>query len=361
MAEVVIDPVAGRVLAFVVGLAVGSFLNVLAIRTLSGTSIIWPPSSCPACRQRLSLRDNIPLLSFIFLKGKCRSCQAPISWQYPIVELTTGLSFVVLVTTFGFTLYTAGLAVFACTLIAVTVTDLKEKLIPHDITYPSMIAGIAFSALLRKDLLGAMAGVGASYIIFDFLAHYGLKLYLAVYGGPPSNIVSTDSVDPILDAALKVGEVSDNDLAMDEFEVMGGGDAVLSAVISAWLGWQRLIVALVVGFMIGTIIGIWLLLKEMHKEKILTQCYRPALLSSIFGFFLLASPAVTLSIVSGLGVDQVPWLTAGLLGALAGCVLGIVSVGTKVSKPFPFGPALAIGGAVAIFFDPIGTLLTGGA
>ena len=97
-------------------------------------------------------------------------------------------------------LYLGGMIFFACTLIAITVTDFKEKLIPHEITYPSMLIGIAFSALVRQDLLGAMAGIGASYILFDFLAFYGLKVYLHMHGGNkddslPEKVLVDDQAD----------------------------------------------------------------------------------------------------------------------------------------------------------------------
>ncbi len=349
-----------EILVFVLGLCVGSFLNVLALRTLEGKSIVWPPSACSGCGKRIAAFDNVPVLSFLLLKGRCRACQAPISWQYPLVELTTAVALVAVTSTFGFTMYALGMAVFVCTLIAVTVTDFREKLIPHDITYPSMLIGIGFSAYVRNDLLGAMAGVGASYIIFDFLAHYGLKLYMAVYASKDKDSAAEPS-DPVLDGALDLPGEEASAREMDEFEVMGGGDAVLSAVISAWLGWQRLVVALLVGFVVGTVMGTIYLIAEMRKANILHQCYRPAAAGAILGFALLSLPLIVVGLSMGLSLGELPWPYLGASGAMAGCLLGIVSVGTKVSKPFPFGPALAAGGAAAIFWNPLGGVWTGGA
>lgn len=346
-------------LVFALGLCVGSFLNVLALRTLEGKSIVWPPSQCPACLKRIRVVDNIPLVSFLLLKGRCRWCQAPISWQYPLTELATAVSFLVLLKTFGATVYAAGMAVFVSTLIAVTITDFREKLIPHDITYPSMLAGIGFSTFVRNDLLGAMAGVGASYIIFDFIAHYGLKLYMLMQKDRIPVAADAEG-DAAVDQALDVGE-DHPAREMEEFEVMGGGDAVLSAVISAWLGWQRLVVALVVGFLIGTLLGIVYLVVEMRKANILHQCYRPAAAGAILGFVLFALPFLVLGLTMGLKATELPWLVMGLAGAAAGLVVGIVSVGTRVSRPFPFGPALAAGAVAAIFWNPVGALWQGGA
>ncbi|HEY9870578.1 MAG TPA: prepilin peptidase [Candidatus Obscuribacterales bacterium] len=347
-------------LVFALGLCVGSFLNVLALRTLEGKSIVWPPSCCPACGQRIRAVDNIPLFSFLLLKGRCRWCRAPISWQYPLVELATAVSFLVLLKTFGATVYAVGMAVFVSTLIAVTITDFREKLIPHDITYPSMLVGIGFSTVVRNDLLGAMAGVGASYIIFDFIAHYGLKLYMLMQANRTAPEAAEADDDEAVDQALDVCQ-DQPAREMEEFEVMGGGDAVLSAVISAWLGWQRLVVALVIGFLIGTLMGVVYLVVEMRKANILHQCYRPAAAGAILGFVLFALPFLVLGLAMGLKATELPWLLMGLAGAAAGLVMGIVSVGTRVSKPFPFGPALAAGGVVAIFWNPAGALWQGGA
>jgi len=360
MAPIASEQLLQGILVFALGLCIGSFLNVVALRTLAGKSIVWPPSECPHCGQAIAAYDNIPVLSFVLLRGRCRACRAAISWQYPLVELVTAILLVAVTATFGFTWYAAGMAVFVCTLIAVTVTDFREKLIPHDITYPSMLMGIGFSAYVRNDFLGAMAGVGASYIIFDFLAHYGLKLYMSLHARPDTDDQAEMS-DPVLDGALDLGGQEASDREMEEFEVMGGGDAVLSAVISAWLGWQRLVVALVVGFVVGTVMGTIYLVAEMRKANILHQCYRPAAAGAIIGFVLLSMPVVILGSAVGMSLNDVPWVLMGVAGAIAGCLLGIVSVGTRVSKPFPFGPALAAGGAAAMFWNPVGAVWSGGA
>jgi prepilin signal peptidase PulO-like enzyme (type II secretory pathway) len=352
-------------IAFVLGAVVGSFLNVLALRTLEERSIAWPPSSCPHCGKLIAFYDNVPVLSFLILGGRCRQCKQKISWQYPAVELITAVLSAVLVHRFGLTFYTAGILVFAYTLIAVTITDLKEKLIPHDITYPSIIIGLIFSFFVRNDLLGALAAVGASYLIFDFLAHYGLKFYLAFYVAKDKTADNADNV-----RLKKAGETGDQALNSDDekapkdsdeeyedIEVMGGGDAVLSAVIGSYLGWQRLILALVVGFVVGTIMGLYFLAREMHKANLLRQCIRPALICSTFGALSMCLLLYLLSLTVAFPVASLPWATFAAAGFAAGLILAVVSVGTRVSKPFPFGPALAIGGLAAVFaegFVPFG-------
>lgn len=255
---------------------------------------------------------------------------------------------------------TAGMAFFVATLIAVTVTDIREKLIPHDITYPAMIVGIFYSSFVRRDALGAMAGIGASYILFDFLAHYGLKLYTRYHAAEDEPEEPAESADDVIDEELGIAEES-GPTVEEELEVMGGGDAVLSAVIASYLGWERLVAALMVGFLVGTLMGIVLLIVEMRKANILPEVVRPLLIGTASGFALLGLTTLLFSVLTGFSAQGLPWLQFGLLGAGGGALLGIVSVGTRVSKPFPFGPALAIGGMTAIFWDPVGSLLNGGA
>jgi leader peptidase (prepilin peptidase) / N-methyltransferase len=408
-----------ELVALLFGCCVGSFLNVVALRALAEKSILWPPSHCPRCQHRLALLDNIPLLSWIFLRGKCRYCRGAISWQYPVVEASTGLLFWAIVHVYLDILRSpfntdfwnhllipflqstqlrlldlnagqvvpdnlrpyldpslfvapfdgghywpfviAGALYLAGTLVAVTVTDLREKLIPHDITYPSMIIGILFSAFVRHDLLGAMVGIGASYILFDFIAFYGLKVYLSTHGGtaPQRQRRLKKKLRRRARRRLPRGLRWRLDLATVEtaaqeepMEVMGGGDAVLSAVMAAYLGWQLLSVSLILGFLIGTVMGMILLLSEMRKANLLHKCIRHMGFFALIGGILFGTLGYVIS--QSLGADgNFPMaLPMALLGATGGALLGVVSVGTQVSKPYPFGPALAAGGLIGIFLLP---------
>jgi prepilin signal peptidase PulO-like enzyme (type II secretory pathway) len=259
------------------------------------------------------------------------------------------------------------MAFFACTLIAVCVTDFREKLIPHDITYPSMLLGILFSATVRHDALGTMAGIGASYILFDFLAFYGLKIYFLFNKEEPK--LAKKNVDlEEKSAPAERDEVIDQNFALatpqdeeDDFEVMGGGDAVLSAVISAWLGWQRLILALLMGFLIGTLMGAFYLIIEMKKEKMLKRCIKPMVISMLGCIALTQSFLIILSTLTTQPFTSMPWAPVAIGAAVIGAILGIIIAGSHVSKPFPFGPALAAGAAVAMFYNPVGSLGSGGA
>jgi leader peptidase (prepilin peptidase)/N-methyltransferase len=384
-------------LAFILGLCVGSFLNVVALRSLAEESVFWPPSKCPRCNHQLSPLDNIPLLSWLFLGGKCRYCSTPIHWQYPVVELFTAVTFVAiermfldfdnsplnteywngLLQSFRFAplsfpdgydpnliwFMIGGMLYFACTLIAVSVTDFREKLIPHEITYPSILIGILFSAFVRQDLLGAMAGIGASYILFDFIAFYGLKVYMAMHGGTDDGPIRErrlrrrlkPRVRRKLNRSLKwrldLATIQRKQIQEEPMEVMGGGDAVLSALMAAFLGWQFLVVALIIGFVVGTIMGLGLLIREMHKANLLHKCVRSCAIWAAGCATALGTFGLIMDSTVGQGSFA---MTAPLavLGAFGGLLLGVVSVGTQVSKPYPFGPALAVGGLISIFLMP---------
>lgn len=375
--------------AFVIGLIVGSFLNVLALRSLAETSIFWPPSHCMRCDHRLSPLDMIPVLSWFLLRGRCRYCHEPISWQYPAVEFLTACAFVVVLHYFGLNLEGVGMVVFACTLIVVCVTDFREKLIPHEITYPSMTLGLIYTGVcaglssglnynpmpckIHHDVISGLAGVGISYILFDFLAFYGLKFYIATHGDPNAAREATseneeeagEETDPMIDNTFSLARSKESELE-EEFEVMGGGDAVLAAVIAAWLGLTRLGTALVFGFMVGTVMGAVYLTIELVRQKMIRQCLRPLTIGALvvlslfegvlFFLYHLGNPLHEVSFFA-----VMPWWQTGLAGVGVGALLGVVSVGARVSKPFPFGPALAAGATIAMFFDPFGSEKLGGA
>lgn len=356
----------------VIGLCVGSFLNVLALRSLQERNILWPPSSCMKCNHRLGIADLVPVLSWLALKGKCRYCSEPIAWHYPVVEAITALAFVVVVRYFGFNFEGIGMLIFVSVLIAVCITDFKEKLIPHEITYPAILLGIGYSAMcstmvadhhvMEHDFVMSMVGVGLSYILFDFIAFYGGMLYKWQHRNDELEDEDEESFEPTFSYGVPNEAVDTTYSAVEaafmeeEVEVMGGGDAVLGAVIAAWLGLSRLGVALVVGFLIGTAMGAVYLAIELKKQNKLEQSYRPAIIGALL---LLMFVEGMLGLFAYLGQNSadgvsffsMPWWQFGTIAVLCGALLGIVRAGHTVSKPFPFGPALAGGAVVAMFYD----------
>ncbi|MEW6184454.1 MAG: A24 family peptidase [Thermodesulfobacteriota bacterium] len=211
------------VILFVLGSVLGSFFNVCIYRLPREESVAWPGSHCPHCRHPLSVRDNLPLVSFLLLKGSCRYCQAPISFQYPLVEGITGLAAVLMGWKFGLSWALLQAFLFFSALLVVSVIDLYHRIIPDLVTFP----GIGLGVLLAW--LSASPGIGSSLI---GLVLGGGVLWLLAFG-----------------YALLTGK-----------EGMGGGDIKLLAMIGAFLGWPGVLVTLLSGSFLGTLVGLGLML-----------------------------------------------------------------------------------------------------
>jgi len=213
--------------AFIIGAAVGSFLNVVILRLPSeGESIVFPASRCPKCRHTLQWYDNIPIVSFLLLKKRCRYCEAPISWQYPLVELTMALLSVALLFKFGLTVALPIYFLFSGALLAVIVIDFYHQIIPDVISLPGIVIGFGCSFVnpvvtWQQAGLGLLIGGGALYAV---AAGYYL---------------------------------------FTKREGMGGGDIKLIAMIGAFLGWQSLPFVIFGSSVLGAIVG----LAAMAKQK----------------------------------------------------------------------------------------------
>jgi len=166
------------VLIFIVGLCLGSFYNVVILRSLSGESIVFPPSKCPKCGNRLKPWHNIPVLSYIFLRGKCAYCKEKISIQYPIVELLTGILFVAVFFKFGLSSITLFIILCLSCFIIMTGTDLKERIVDCRYAIALIIAGFIYSFcvgginLFKDAVIGAVIG----FVIIEVISSLGLLL-----------------------------------------------------------------------------------------------------------------------------------------------------------------------------------------
>ncbi|MCL6581541.1 MAG: A24 family peptidase [Firmicutes bacterium] len=201
------------VLAAAFGLVVGSFLNVCIWRLPRRQSVVVPGSYCPACERPLLWWELIPLLSYVFLGGKCRTCGARISPVYPLVEAGNALVYVMSLLVWGWTVRAAAAALLGSLLIVVSVVDGRHRLIPDRVTIPGMVCGLVLSALDPT--------VGWWRAAAGLLLGGGLLLGIAV---------ATDGG-------------------------MGGGDVKLAAMMGAFLGWSSLLAALLVGFVFGALWG----------------------------------------------------------------------------------------------------------
>lgn len=152
--------------AFAPALAVGSFLNVVASRLPVGQSISRPRSKCPHCDAQIAARDNIPLLSFLLLRGRCRSCDGKISWRYPAVELVTAALVAACIVAFGLSLQAAAGALFCTALVAISATDLERMVVPNRIVLPAAAAVLALQLVRDPGLEWPVAGLGAAFFLF---------------------------------------------------------------------------------------------------------------------------------------------------------------------------------------------------
>jgi len=239
---------------FLLGLLVGSFLNVCIYRLPRRESLAWPASHCTSCNRALSWFENVPVISWSLLRGRCRSCRASISVMYPIVELTTAVLFAGGYAIYGWTPILAVRLLFACAMIVLFVIDLQHRILPNVITVPGIVVGLAFSAVLPPGWLastiGAIAGGGALFLIAE--------VYYRVRG----------------------------------VEGLGMGDVKMLAMIGAFLGWQLTLVTLMLASFSGSVIGVGLMAFDRRSMQAAlpfgTFLAVGALIAAVYGDSLLA-------------------------------------------------------------------------
>lgn len=216
--------------AFAMGGMVGSFLNVCASRLPKRASLWRPGSACPACAHPIRWYDNVPVVSFLVLRGRCRDCKAPIAWRYPIVEVGTALLFALAYVRLGLGWELALALVFLSALMVITVIDLEHLLIPDRITLPVIAAGFVGSVVLGRpawldSLLGIVVGGGIICAI-------------------------------IVGSRLVMGE-----------EGMGQGDITLAAMVGAFVGWRLLLLGLFLAVLVGAAVAAALLAAGRKGRK----------------------------------------------------------------------------------------------
>jgi leader peptidase (prepilin peptidase)/N-methyltransferase len=217
---------------FVFGLLIGSFLNVCIYRLPGGRSIVSPPSSCPACGSPVRFYDNIPVVSYLVLRGRCRSCGARISPQYPFVEFLNGILYVAVVLRFGMEepLVTLMYFVFVSALTVIFFIDMKHQIIPNSITLPGIPLGIVLGALLFPDPFARSDALGVRAAVTGAVAGGGAFYLIAVAG--------------------KV---------MLKKDAMGGGDIKMMTMVGGVIGWKGVIVTTFIGSLLGSVTGILLI------------------------------------------------------------------------------------------------------
>src|SRR5688572_15107716 len=152
--------------ALLPGLAVGSFLNVVAARLPLGRSVVHPPSACPSCETPIARRDNIPVVSYLLLRGRCRNCSTTIPWRYPLVELVTAALVVACFVAFGLTAEAVVASVFCAALVAISAIDIERYVIPNRIVLPAAAFVLVANTLLEPSPEWLLAGLGAATFFF---------------------------------------------------------------------------------------------------------------------------------------------------------------------------------------------------
>lgn len=239
-----------KIIIVLFGLVWGSFLNVVIYRVPIGLSLFRPPSSCPQCKKRIKVYDNIPVISFLLLGGKCRFCNARIPLTYPLVEILTPLSFLLLYGHFGLSHSFFASCFFVSALIALGFIDFYHQILPDEITLPGLVLALAYSFFrpalnLRQALVGAV--VGSGFLLFIYAAYFLLR----------------------------------------KKEGLGMGDVTMMLMVGAYLGWLKAIFTLILASFAGALVGIFLL---FFRKKDLQY-------SLPFGTFL--APAAFLSLLWG--------------------------------------------------------------
>ncbi len=208
-------------LAFLFGLLIGSFLNVCICRLPKDESVVWPASHCTSCGRALAWYENIPVLSYVALRGRCATCRSRISPQYPIVELLTAGIVAGALAWYGPTPLFVVRAAFACAMLVLFVIDLRHQILPNEITLPGIVIGLGASVFLepgwRSALTGAVAGAGVLWLVgwtYERLRHQ---------------------------------------------EGLGFGDVKMLGMIGAFLGWPLMLLTLVIASLGGSVVGLGLI------------------------------------------------------------------------------------------------------
>ncbi len=288
----------------IIGLCLGSFYNVVILRSLSNESIVFPPSKCPKCNHKLFWWHNIPIFSYLILKGKCYFCGEKISPQYPIIEFVTMILFALTFLKFGFSLFTLFVIIWISCLIIMTMTDLKEKVVDCNIAIIMALSGILYN-------------------FTPFCNWYGLKMsFLGLILG----ILIIESIARL--GYLFVGK-----------RAMGEADTYVAGALGAILGWESLLLTLGYSLVAAMVIIVPMFLYNQLRNKNIP--------------ILITSAIFTISIILFKTIFE-NWLTYGFV-AISGLTLAaLILKGLKNKKEnniyLPFVPALSAGTLYFIFF-----------
>ncbi|MEG4271458.1 MULTISPECIES: prepilin peptidase [unclassified Microcoleus] len=216
-------------IVFIVGAAIGSFLNVVVYRLPAGLSVIHPPSRCPKCLNQLRNYENIPVFGWLWLRGRCNHCRSRISARYPLVEAATGLLFLLIFWRFGVTVQTLGFWALFSWLLALSLIDCDTMTLPNSLTRSGLVFGLVFQ--VAKGWWPTFSPIDSiHYLVLDGIAGAVVGLWLF------------DAIG--LAGTIGLGQ-----------NAMGAGDTKLAALMGAWLGWKYLLLAGFIACVAGAFVG----------------------------------------------------------------------------------------------------------
>lgn len=314
---------------FVIGAVIGSFLNVVVFRLFSGESIVFPPSHCNSCKEKIKWYDNIPIFSyFVLLRGRCRNCKEKISIQYPIIEFICAVLFLLIFIKYGFSWQTLFLMYFGASAIIMCATDFKEQVVFDVVSIPLIPIGCFYSGfnIAHNDIV--------NYVFFNMLI--------------PEHILS--SVFAVALAFLFFEGISFIAKPLINHRAFGEGDTVIAMGIGAWFGLKVLILTIVLAFFIQAICSFPIMIYKFYKNNdkasiinfggLLAAVLIP-ILSNVFGLMNIWIISFLISITS-------------LLIAIVFVIRILMHLRSHDVTPtlFPFGPALLFGTFTAVAFYP---------
>ncbi len=214
-------------LVFGLGACVGSFLNVVIYRLPAGISLLWPPSRCPKCGHKLGLTENIPILGWLMLRGRCRHCHTSISARYPLVETFTALMWLATFWRFGATWQTGGYCLLLAWLIALAAIDLDTMTLPNPLTSSGLVLGVVFQTFVGYQETQTIAGA--------------VQYFIGSIGGMVLGIWIYDIIQIL--GTLLMGQLA-----------QGGGDAKLMGLVGAWLGWSGVVLTGGMASLVGSVV-----------------------------------------------------------------------------------------------------------
>jgi leader peptidase (prepilin peptidase)/N-methyltransferase len=229
---------------FLFGIVIGSFLNVCIARIPEGLSIVSPGSRCPRCLKPIKPYDNVPILGWLWLRGKCRSCALPISPMYPLIELATGLLFVGCYFSFGLTVETFKWLFFVCIIIILTITDLRVRILPDAINGPGFLAGLIFAWFVPP-------ADGTAALLDIRLFHGALP--------EPALGVLDALLGAVFGSLLLWGAAALYKVVRGR-EGMGFGDVKMMAMVGTFLGLRGTFMTILLGTLLGSVLGLALII-----------------------------------------------------------------------------------------------------